>query len=359
MSDKALLSAAFSMIDQPVIVSRREKIIFMNNEAVGLAGADYTGRPLDMLMPSHVSNNQAHQFVTTAFVGKRSCIVKASLIEGYKIFALSCSDSSLGEFSAIFSSLKSSMSNIKFSSACISVLAEDEGNDKLLEYVCSLNRSYYRIKRTIDNYYTLSGLADGTLPFCPEPLDINELCRSTIDTLNTLMESQGVRISFNAEPHTRIIADRFLIQQLLLNLISNSITHCRKNGRINVSLLRTDANLIIGVDDNGSGIPPEELARVFERYRYGVNLSQPHGSGIGLAVVRGIAELHKGTIVVESRGLDMGTSVRVMLSYDIKAAGSQTLSAPQGSYDERSMQNILTGMSDCLTAQCYSEALED
>ena len=359
MSDTALLNAAFSMLDQPVIISRREKIILMNDEAIILAGADHTGKPLDMLMPSHVSNNQARQFITTAFVGKKNCIVKASVIEGYKIFVLSCNDNTIGEFSAIFSSLKSSMSNIKFSSACISVLAENEGNEKLLEYVCSLNRSYYRIKRTIDNYNTLSGLSDGTLPFFPEPTDITELCRSTIDTLNTLMDKQDVRISFNAEPHTRIMADRALIQQLLLNLISNSISHSHRNGRISVSLLRTDAYLIIAVDDNGSGIPHEELSRVFDRYRYDVNLSQPQGPGLGLAVVKGIAELHKGTLIVESRGVDMGTSVRVMLSYDIQAPGRKSFSAPTEDYDERSMPNILTGLSDCLNAECYSEMLED
>ena len=359
MSDTALLSGAFSMLDQPVIVSRRGKIIFMNNEAIALAGADHTGKPVDMLMPSHISNNQANQFVTTAFVGKRSCIVRVSVVEGYKIFVLSCNNTPIGEFSAVFSSLKSSMSNIKFSSACISVLAENEGNEKLLEYVCSLNRSYYRIKRTIENYNTLSGLADHTLPFCPEPIDITELCRSTIDTLNTLMDKQDVRINFNAEPHTRIIADRVLIRQLLLNLISNSLNHSRRNGRISISLLRTDANLIIGVDDDGTGIPPEELPRVFDRYRYGVNLSRPQGSGMGLAVVRGIAELHKGTIIVESRGIDMGTSVRVMLSYDVQAASGKSFAAPDGDYGECSMRNILTAMSDCLTADCYSEALED
>ena len=359
MSDTALLSGAFSMLDQPVIVSRRGKILFMNSEAIALAGADHTGKPVDMLMPSHISNNQANQFVTTAFVGKRSCIVRVSVVEGYKIFVLSYHDASIGEFSAVFSSLKSSMSNIKFSSACISVLAENEGNEKLLEYVCSLNRSYYRIKRTIENYNTLSGLADHTLPFCPEPIDITELCRSTIDTLNTLMDKQDVRINFNAEPHTRIIADRVLIRQLLLNLISNSLNHSRRNGRISISLLRTDANLIIGVDDDGTGIPPEELPRVFDRYRYGVNLSRPQGSGMGLAVVRGIAELHKGTIIVESRGADMGTSVRVMLSYDIQAPNSKTFAMPSADYEDHSMRSILTGLSDCLNAECYSEILED
>ncbi len=359
MSDLALLSGAFSMLEQPVIVSRRNKIVFMNSEAVVLAGKDHTGKPLDILMPSHVTNTQAEHFVTTAFIGSRYCSVKVSVLEGFKVFVIGSRCSSIGDFSAVFSSLRASMSNIKFSSTCISVLAENEGNEKLLEYVCSLNRSYYRIKRTIDNYTTLSGLADSTLPFCPEPIDLTELCRSTIDTVNTLITKQDVRIGFNAEPHTRIVADRALIEQLLLNLISNSLSHSHRGGRISISLLRTDASLIIGVDDDGTGIPLDELSRVFDRYRYDTNLSQNQGSGIGLAVVKGIAELHKGTIIVESRGEDMGTSVRVMLSYDIAPVNGKNLSAPKEGYAEQSMQRILTGMSDCLTIDYYSESLED
>ena len=53
------------------------------------------------------------------------------------------------------------------------------------------------------------------------------------------------------------------------------------------------------------------------------------------------------------------TSVRVMLSYDIQAPGRKSFSAPTEDYDERSMPNILTGLSDCLNAECYSEMLED
>ena len=66
MSDSVLLSAAFSMLETAVAVSRRGKIVYMNPAAVGLAGADLTSKPVDMLMPSHISNNQADSFVTTA-----------------------------------------------------------------------------------------------------------------------------------------------------------------------------------------------------------------------------------------------------------------------------------------------------
>lgn len=71
MSDSVLLSAAFSMLETAVAVSRRGKIVYMNPAAVGLAGADLTSKPVDMLMPSHISNNQADSFVTTALIGEK------------------------------------------------------------------------------------------------------------------------------------------------------------------------------------------------------------------------------------------------------------------------------------------------
>ncbi len=79
MSDSVLLSAAFSMLETAVAVSRRGKIVYMNPAAVNFAGADLTSKPVDMLMPSHISNNQADSFVTTALIGSKSCTVKVKL----------------------------------------------------------------------------------------------------------------------------------------------------------------------------------------------------------------------------------------------------------------------------------------
>jgi len=85
MSDSGLLAAAFSMLETAVAVSRRGKIVYMNPAAVGLAGGDLTSKPVDMLMPSHISNNQADSFVTTALIGEKSCTVKVSSANGYRI----------------------------------------------------------------------------------------------------------------------------------------------------------------------------------------------------------------------------------------------------------------------------------
>lgn len=357
MSDSNFISAAFSMLETAVAVSRRGKIIYMNPAAVSLAGADLTSKPLDMLMPSHIANNQTGSFVTTAFIGSKSCTVKVSSAEGYRIHIISSDDSPAAPSGSVFDTLRSCMSNIKFSASCISVIAEDVANDKLTEYVCTLNRNYYRIKRALDNLGTLSGIGEGTLPFCPEPIDMSELFKRMIDTVNILTQKQNISISFHAEEHVRLVADRALITQLILNLLSNSITSCSRGGRIAVSLLRTNKNLIVCVDDNGAGISADDLASVFGKYKQRDSLSRPAGSGIGLAVAKSIAELHKGTLIIESRGEGLGASVRVMLSYDIPA--SKNLSAPDNEYDNSGMQRILTELSNCLTLNCYSDFLED
>lgn len=357
MADKDLLSAAFLMLSEPVAISRRTKILYMNPAAVSLAGKDCSGNRLDTLMPLHISNNQADNFISTAFIGSKNCTVKVSSANGLRIFVISYEAPQAEPCEAVLSCLRSSMSNIKFAASCISVIAEDIANDRLSEYVKTLSRSYYRIKRALDNLGTLSGIAAGTLPFHPRPMDITELCRSIIDTSRTLTEKQDLNISLHAEEHMRIVADRELVSRLLLNLLSNSILNCRRGGRISVSLLRTDSNLVLGVDDNGRGIDSDELAFVFARYKHDECLTRPVGSGIGLAVAKSIAELHGGAVIVESRGEDLGTSVRVMLSYDTQP--ERGLSAPEAAYGDSDMQTVLTELSGCLTLNCYCEHLND
>lgn len=357
MTDTKLLSGAFSMLSEAVAVSHKGKIVYMNSAAIRLAGQDLTSRPLDMLMPTHIANNQADSFIASAFIGSRCCTVKVSTANGLRIHAMLHEPPAAEPSEAVLSCLRSSMSNIKFSASCIEVIAEDVANEKLKEYVCMLNRNYGRIKRTLDNFGTLSGIAAGTLPFHPQPTDMTELCRNTIDTVSVLTQKQDISIRFRSEEQIRIVADSRLICQLLLNLLSNSIMHCGRGGRISVSLLRAGGNLILSVDDNGSGIDPDELAFVFESYKHSRYLCRPSGSGIGLAVAKGIAELHNGTVIIESRGNGLGTSVRVMLSYDIPA--EKCFSAPENGYADLDVQAVLSELSDCLTLDCYSGFFSD
>ena len=357
MSDTKLFNAAFSMIDRAVVVSRRDRVTFMNSAAIALAGRDLTGKSIALLMPSYILYTQAENFSATAFIGTKNCAVKVRTYDGTRFYVMMSSDDKGDDREALYANMRSTLANIKFATSCISVIAEDDNNGKLLEYVCSLNRSYYRMKRALSNVSALNSMARGDMPFLPEPVDVTALCKNTIDEIAAIGGDIGVSISFNAEEKVRIAADRTLLQQLLLNLLSNSINHSPKNGRISVSLLRTDKNLILSVNDNGEGIPQNELAYAFERYKHETDFTRPQGAGMGLAVVRGIAELHKGAVIIESRGRNMGTSVRVMLSLDIPVM--QNLSAQRPDYSRESLRLILSELSNSLPLKSFSEILED
>ena len=109
---------------QPSRCQCRGKIVYMNPAAVNFAGADLTSKPVDMLMPSHISNNQADSFVTTALIGSKSCTVKVSSANGYRIHVISCDGFPSSPSDSVFDTLRSCMSNIKFSASCMSVIAE-------------------------------------------------------------------------------------------------------------------------------------------------------------------------------------------------------------------------------------------
>ena len=358
MADKSIYLGAFSLVAQPVVVITNECIEYMNPAAVKLAKRELTGSHVSRLFPSHVTNIQAESFVTTAFIGTKSCVVNVTTKGKSKICVLSPKDMPAPDNSIIFAKLRSALSNIRFASGCIAILGENSNDERLLGYVSSLNRSYNSIKRTIDNMATLGMLERGELPFSPEAFDATAVCAAIIDTLKFSLKRDSLDISLHAEEHIRLVADRRLFEQLLMNLLSNSIEHCGGNGRINISLLRTDKHLVLGVNDDGCGINADLLPGIFQRYRENQELScADSGSGMGLAIVRGIAELHDGAVIIESRGEGKGTSVRVMFSGEL-SPGTR-FSDVSTDYNDHLLQTVLTEFSDILPDSCYSNLSDD
>ena len=352
-----MITKAFDIVEQPVIVTCCEQIIYMNCAAVKLAGSDFTGKPASRLLPGHILNTQAGSFAASAFIGTKNCTVRVSAEEDYRFYVMNYAEVKISDYEMLFTNVRSTLSNIKFASTCISVLAESEGITQLNEYVCSLNRSYYRIKRTLENVTALTALSNGTMVFRPELTDLTKEAEKLIAVVNDLMPDKDICISLRSEEALKCVVDPALFSQLLLNLISNSIFHCARGGKISVSLYQSGKNIILSVDDNGEGIAPDELSMVYERYRHEIDLTKSPGSGMGLAVCRCIAELHNGAIIIESRGSEKGTSVRVMLSSELKAAAG--LSTHKVEYGDTRTRMILMELSSCLPVSCYSELYED
>ena len=109
---------------------------------------------------------------------------------------------------------------------------------------------------------------------------------------------------------------------------------------------------LIRVTDNGCGIAPDKLHFVFDRYRHGFGISDiDHGAGLGLTAALAIANLHGGTLLLESRE-GSGTTVRA--SFSRNPVPTQPLCAAQEE-SERGMRTLLTGLANCLPDSCFGE----
>ena len=116
------------------------------------------------------------------------------------------------------------------------------------------------------------------------------------------------RVTISCSGHGEIFADPMLFNRAISNLVDNALRFTPDGGRISISIDQTDRSTAISVNDNGSGIPAEHLPLIFDRF-YRVDASRSSaGTGLGLSLVKSIAELHGGTVKVDSE-LGHGTTV--------------------------------------------------
>ena len=172
-----------------------------------------------------------------------------------------------------------------------------------------LNRAKISVERLIyiiKDLDMITKLESGTLNLEQDSFDIIELIKNTYDELEIQAQKKDIKLIFNklySEPII-VFADKDKIQQVITNLIINSIKYGTNKGTTEVSLESiTSDKFIIRITDNGEGIKKEHLSRLFERF-YRVDQSgsrKQGGSGLGLSIVKHIIDAHNENIYVESK----------------------------------------------------------
>ncbi len=179
-------------------------------------------------------------------------------------------------------------------------------------------RSAKNQSQLIEDMLDLSRIASGKLSLNPLPLDLAAVVVAVIESLQLSASAKSIQIVAEL-PALTMVGDVDRLQQVLYNLLSNSIKFTPTGGRVEITLAVVQNNAEIRVSDNGQGIWAELLPYIFDRFRQGDSSTTKtsQGLGLGLSIVKHIVELHGGTVRAESLGEGQGTTMIVQLPLSI------------------------------------------
>jgi len=193
------------------------------------------------------------------------------------------------------------------------IVSSTEGQDRALE---AIERNAKLQARLVDDLLDVSRIVSGKLDLEMTSVDLATVVDAAIDSVRPTLLAKGleVRLDMGASG-AYVLGDSRRLQQVVWNLLTNAIKFTPQSGHIDVSLARKGRVVRLSVRDDGEGIAPDVLPRIFERFRQGdASSTREHGGlGLGLAIVRHVIEAHGGAVSAYSEGEGCGAEVVVEL----------------------------------------------
>lgn len=202
---------------------------------------------------------------------------------------------------ALAHEIKSPVSSIQ---GAAELLEEDMPPEQRSKFINNIRREVGRIGGIIEKLMTLTALESTQTLSGSEPIDLVAIIREVIRRFQTQIEEKRLKLKTkNIDPGQQLMlhADRFLISQAVTNLLQNAIEFSPQGSDLLLEMIRKDESISFTITDHGPGIPDYAQKRVFERF---YSLPRPDtkakSSGLGLNLVKEIAELHQGSIQLDS-----------------------------------------------------------
>jgi signal transduction histidine kinase len=183
-------------------------------------------------------------------------------------------------------------------------------------YHRQIRRDATRMATMVDDLFELSTLHAGVMVPQLVSVDLRDLVSETIASADPVARARGVRLDGEVPDGVRISADPAALSRAISNLVMNGIRHTPSDGSVQISASARPDGIELCVTDSCAGIPDAELERVFEVGWRGSTARTPddeHGAGLGLAIVRGIVEAHRGEVSVENLEPGPGCRFRILL----------------------------------------------
>ncbi|WP_422752828.1 SpoIIE family protein phosphatase [Micromonospora sp. WMMD708] len=196
------------------------------------------------------------------------------------------------------------------------MLADPTLSAEHLDRLTTMHRNALRLLKLVNTVLDFSRLESGRLAAHYQPTDLAEYTSRLASTFRSATERAGLRLVVDCPPlPAPVLLDRDMWEKIVFNLLSNALKFTF-DGEIRVRVVAVDGTARLEVADTGVGIAAEEVPHVFERFHRvpGVRSRTHEGTGIGLALVRELVEMHGGTVAATSR-VDHGTTVTVTVPF--------------------------------------------
>ena len=170
------------------------------------------------------------------------------------------------------------------------------------KFLSKAEKNIDRMTGLLEDLDSISKIESGVMTIDPEPVNIVELSNDIVDNLERKAKDANVNLKVRSTEDFIVLCDPQKIEQVLSNLLVNSINYGKDGGKTRVRFYDMGEDILIEVADDGIGIKEEDLLRIYERF-YRVDKSRSRhagGSGLGLAIVKHIVEAHGGNLHVRS-----------------------------------------------------------
>ena len=158
-----------------------------------------------------------------------------------------------------------------------------------------------RLVQMVEELLELSRIESGEVPFDQQPVEMGNVLAEAVERLRPQAEREGLNLTLDVSPDLPpVVGDAERLGRVAVNLLQNAIKFTPAGGSIRVSVALAGGDVTVKVSDTGTGIAPEDLPRVFERFYKADRSRGSIGTGLGLAVVRHTVEAHGGTASAES-----------------------------------------------------------
>ncbi len=185
--------------------------------------------------------------------------------------------------------------------------------DKQRDYLNDIRLSGRTLLAIIDDILDLATIDAGTLELKLSPVKVRDVIEQAVQGVDERLKQNDIVLDIAVEPGVdEFVADNRRVTQILYNLLSNAIGFSEEGGSIRLACAREGAMLAFSVEDQGVGIPEDYQQTVFDRFESRSHGSSHRGAGLGLSIVKSLAELHGGTVGLESAP-GQGTRVTVLL----------------------------------------------